>query len=240
MFADRQVGQDSFTPLSPFARARAEAVTVAQPQAEGHGLGPQLFKQGSVATGFFVIKSGRVKVYKTSLNGKEQILRIFKAGENFAEVTTFDDQPFPASAAAIDPTELVFFPRLPFLNVLYQDPDIAINMLASLSQHLRHLTEVIEDLSFRDVPQRLAAYLLQMSEAQSGSWRNQPGPNPRVTLDLTKSQLAASLGTIPATLSRAFYRLSSEGLIAVNGADIELLDRERLQDLTLLTEADAP
>ncbi len=200
------------------------------------GKGELLFKQGDPATGFFVIKTGRVKVYKTALSGKEQILRIFKTGENFAEVTTFDDKPFPASAATLDPSELIFFPRRPFLNVLYQDPAIAINMLASLSQHLRHLTEVIEDLSFRDVPQRLAAYLLHISEAQSQSWPHQPGSGSMVTLDLTKSQLAATLGTIPATLSRAFYRLSNEGLIAVNGAEIELLDREGLQDLTRLAE----
>lgn len=105
-------------------------------------------------------------------------------------------------------------------------------MLISLSQHSRHLARVIEELSFKDVPQRLAAYLLNLSDARTGARSDRSTPVNVVTLDLTKSQLAAILGTISATLSRAFYRLSSDGLIAVNGSQIELLDRDRLQSLS--------
>lgn len=195
--------------------------------------GELLFSQGSDATGFFVVKRGRVKVFRVSPTGKEQILNIFESGENFAEVAALDGKPFPASAAALEPTELLFFPRGAFLELLHQHPDIAINMLISLSQHLRHLTGIIEELSFKDVPQRLATYLLKLSHFGT-SKPSQRHPIHVVTLDLTKSQLAAALGTIPATLSRAFYYLSSEGLIAVNGAQIELLDCDRLQALSQL------
>jgi CRP/FNR family transcriptional regulator len=80
---------------------------------------------------------------------------------------------------------------------------------------------MVEELSCKDVPQRLASYLLDLSDHENGA--------NVITLDVTKTQLAATLGTIPATLSRAFYRLSSEGLIAINGSQIELLDRDRLQ-----------
>jgi CRP/FNR family transcriptional regulator len=191
--------------------------------------GDLIFKQGSEATGFYVVKTGRVKVFKVSPTGKEQILNIFESGDNFAEVAALDGKPFPASAATLESTELIFFPRMVFLDLLYQHPDIAINMLSSLSQHLRHLVGVIEELSFKDVPQRLAAYLLSLSAAVESCDCSTPSV---VTLDLTKSQLAATLGTIPATLSRAFYRLSSEGVIAVNGSQIELLDRERLESLS--------
>jgi CRP/FNR family transcriptional regulator, dissimilatory nitrate respiration regulator len=191
-----------------------------------------IFKQGSTATGFFVVKTGRVKVFKVSPIGKEQILNIFEQGDNFAEVAALDGQPFPASAAALDRVELIFFPRQVFLELLRQDPDISINMLISLSQHSRHLVSVIEDLSFKDVPQRLAAYLLNLSDVSSQKSSDRSKSIDLMTLDLTKTQLAAALGTIPATLSRAFYRLSSEGIIAVNGAQIEVLDRDRLQDLS--------
>jgi CRP/FNR family transcriptional regulator, dissimilatory nitrate respiration regulator len=194
--------------------------------------GELLFKQGNNATGFFVVKSGRVKVFKVSNTGKEQILNIFESGENFAEVAALDGKPFPASAATLEPTELLFFPRRAFLELLHQHPDIAINMLISLSQHLRHLTGVIEELSFKDVPQRLATYLLKLSQSGISEPSTHSHPINVVTLDLTKSQLAAALGTIPATLSRAFYYLSSEGIIAVNGSQIELLDRDRLQELS--------
>lgn len=192
----------------------------------------QIFRQGSPATGFFVVKTGRVKIFKVSPIGKEQILNIFEQGDNFAEVSALDGQPFPASAAALDRVELIFFPRQTFLERLRQDPDIAIRMLISLSQHSRHLVSVIEDLSFKDVPQRLAAYLLNLCDVGSQTYGDHSKSIDLVTLDLTKTQLAAALGTIPATLSRAFYRLGSEGIIAVNGSQIEVLDRDRLKALS--------
>lgn len=190
--------------------------------------GELIFRQGSEATGFFVVKTGRVKVFKLSVNGKEQILHLFKAGEHFAEVPALDGKAFPASAAALEPSEVVFFSRFVFLELLHQSPDIAIHMLISLSQHARNLSKLIEELSFKEVPQRLATYLLNLSERTD---------SPRtVELDLSKSQLAAALGTIPSTLSRAFYRLSHEGIIAINGSHIELLDRDRLLSLSQLLE----
>jgi CRP/FNR family transcriptional regulator, dissimilatory nitrate respiration regulator len=198
-------------------------------QLKTFGKGELLFNQGSQATGFFVVKSGRVKVFNVSPAGKEQILSIFEAGDNFAEVAALDGQTFPASAAALDPAELIFFPRKEFLDVIYQNPDIAVNTMVSLSKHLRQLTAVIEELSFKDVPQRLAAYLLNLSPAPGENRSDSASSSDVVTLSLTKSQLAAALGTIPATLSRALYRLSTEGLIAVNGPQIELLDRDRLE-----------
>lgn len=191
-----------------------------------------IFKQGSPAIGFFVVKTGRVKVFKISPVGKEQILNIFEPGDNFAEVAALDGQPFPAFASALERVELIFFSRQVFLELLRQDPDIAINMLVSLSQHSRHLVSIIEDLSFKDVPQRLAAYLFNLCDVSSQKSSNPTKSSDLVTLDLTKTQLAAALGTIPATLSRAFYRLSSEGIIAVNGSQIEVLDRDRLQDVS--------
>jgi len=185
-----------------------------------------LFKQGYEATGFFIVKKGRIKIFNSSPAGKEQILNIFESGENFAEVVALDGKPFPVSAAALELSELLYFPRQECLNLLRQYPDIAINMLISLSKHSRHLVGVIEDLSFKDVPQRLAEYLLNLADQTSDV----------ITLDLTKGQLAAMLGTIPATLSRAFYRLSQEGMIAVQGSQIELLDRDRLHSLSQMLE----
>lgn len=186
--------------------------------------GEYIFHQGSAATGFFVVKTGRVKVFKLSAQGKEQILHFFGPGDHFAEVPALDGQDFPASAAAIEPSEVIFLPRTAFIELLHQYPDIAITMLISLSQHARNLSQSIEDLSFKKVPQRLATYLLNLSDRTN---------NPCVVeLDLSKSQLAAALGTIPATLSRAFYRLSREGMIVIHGAQIELRDRDRLQKIS--------
>jgi CRP/FNR family transcriptional regulator, dissimilatory nitrate respiration regulator len=207
-----------------------QLATVAQiAQVKQFKKGESIFQQGSTATGFFVVKTGRVKIFKVSANGKEQIIHLVNVGENFAEVPALDGKYFPASATAIEATETIFFPRMAFLDLLHQYPDIAINMLISLSQHLRNQSKLIEELSFKNVPQRLASYLLILSNRVELAVPNHPNS---VDLDLSKSQLAAALGTIPATLSRAFYRLSSEGMINVNGSQIELLDRDRLHKLS--------
>ncbi|BBC24109.1 cyclic nucleotide-binding domain [Pseudanabaena sp. ABRG5-3] len=184
--------------------------------------GEMIFIQDSEATGFFVVQEGRVKVFKMASNGKEQIMHLLGVRDYFAEVPALDGKCFPASAIALEYTELIFFPRLAFLELLHQYPAIAINMLMSLATHSRKLAHMVEELSCKDVPQRLASYLLDLSDRSHQAHI--------INLDVTKTQLAATLGTIPATLSRALYRLSSEGLIAINGSQIELLDRDRLQD----------
>lgn len=182
-----------------------------------------LFWEGDEGTGFFIVKSGRIKVFKLAPDGKEQILHIFGADEHFAEVPAFDGGNFPASAAAIEPSEVVFVPRAAFLMVLQQHPTLAIAMLSTFARHLRRLTHLVDTLSFKEVPERLANYLLTLSD------RN--GNLDTVELDLPKGQLAALLGTIPETLSRAFYKLSQEGLIEINGTTMRLIDRDRLSAL---------
>jgi len=185
--------------------------------------GEVIFWEGDEGNGFFIVKAGRVKVFKVSGDGKEQILHLFKVGDHFAEVPAFDGKSFPASAAAVAQAEIIFFPRTSFLELLQQQPTIAINMLASFARHLRRFNHLVDSLSLKEVPERLAAYLLNLSEVH--------GNAETVELDVTKSQLAAVLGTIPATLSRVFYKLSSEGLIAIDGASIRLVDRDRLSRL---------
>lgn len=185
--------------------------------------GEIIFVEGDDGCGFFVVRYGRVKVFKQSAEGKEQILQFFGDGEHFAEVPAFDGQCFPASAVAVEKTELVFFPRPSFLELLQQHPTLAITMLAVFARHLRRFAQLIEDLSLKEVPGRLAAYLLYLSE------RNGKGED--VELDMTKTQLAAFLGTIPETLSRVFAKLNQEGLISLDGSRINLLNRERLTRL---------
>lgn len=191
--------------------------------AQTYPKGKVIFEEGDEGRGFFVVKSGRVKVYKLSVEGKEQILHFFGAGDHFAEVPVFDGQCFPASAAAIEKSELLFFPRTAFLALLEQHPTLAIAMLAISARHLRRMAQIIENLSFKEVPGRLAAYLLYLSE------RN--GKGEEVRLEMTKAQLAAFLGTIPETLSRVFAKLSQDGLISIDGSRIQLLNRERLRVL---------
>jgi CRP-like cAMP-binding protein len=186
--------------------------------------GQTIFEEGDEGSGFYVILSGRVKIFKLSPDGKEQILHILTTGEPFGEVPVFAGEKFPAHAAALEESRLFFFPRPAFVKLIGQNPSLALNMLAVLSRRLRKLASLVEDLSLKEVSGRLAAYLLYLSEGKKGAVE--------VKLDVSKNQLASLLGTIPETLSRILARMTREGLIKSNGPrQIQLLDRKGLEEL---------
>ena len=184
--------------------------------------GESIFFEGEPANGFYMVGEGKVKIFKMSLGGKEQILHIFGEGEIFGEVPVFHGMPFPASAETLAATRLLFFPRDTFVALVTRNPSIALNMLAVLSMRLRRFTVQIENLSLKEVPARLAGYLLYLLEEQNRE--------DYVELEISKGQLASLLGTIPETLSRIFAKMSEEGLIEVAGRRINILDRPGLEE----------
>lgn len=182
-----------------------------------------IFSEGEEGRGFFLIVDGRVKVFKVSPDGKEKILHILGPGEPVGQVAVFAGESFPAHAQAIRDTRTLFFGRNAFVALIHEKPSLALNMLAILSNRLREFTIQIENLSLKEVPARLAAYLLYLAEEQK--------QDSRVTLKITKAQLASVIGTIPETLSRIFARMAQAGYIQVDGKTIRLLDAEALADL---------
>jgi len=186
--------------------------------------GQIVFAEGAQAEGIHILTQGRVKVYKLSPDGKEQILHVFGPGEPVGEVAVFAGRKYPAYAEALEASKFLYIPRREFLALLQREPAVALNMLAELALRLRRFTNMVENLSLREVPGRLAAYLLYLSERQDDS--------AEIQLDMTKTQLASLLGTIPETLSRILARMTKEGYIASGeGRAITLLDRESLQQL---------
>jgi CRP/FNR family transcriptional regulator, dissimilatory nitrate respiration regulator len=190
---------------------------------KGYEKGEMVFSEGETADGFYVVEEGSVKIFKVSMEGKEHILHIFGPGEPLGEVPVFSGQKFPASAEAITKSSLLFFPRSDFVNLIALNPSLSLNMLAVLAMRLRQFTVQIENLSLKEVPGRLAGYLLYLSEDQKR--------NDSVTLDISKGQLASLLGTIPETLSRIFSKMSAMNLIEVSDRQIRLLDMDGLKDL---------
>jgi len=184
--------------------------------------GETIFFEGDEGNGFYMVGEGKVKIVKLSASGKEHILHIFGQGEPFGEVPVFHGKPFPATAEAIVKTKTLFFPRNRFTQLVETNPAIALNMLAVLSLRLRRFSTQIENLSLKEVPARLANYLIYLSEEQGGK--------DEVVLEISKGQLASLLGTIPETLSRIFAKMSEEGLIKVSGKVINLLDRHALAE----------
>lgn len=186
--------------------------------------GGLIFSEGEDADGFYVLAEGRVKVFKLSPEGKEHILHIFGPGEPFGEVPVFTGRSFPASALALVKSRLVFFPKTAFVDLIAQTPSLALNLLGVLAMRLRQFTVQIENLSLKEVPGRLAAYLIYLVEEDFNG-------ADQVSLPVSKRQLAGLLGTIPETLSRIFAKMSDSGLIEVAGGDIRVLDREGLAEL---------
>lgn len=185
--------------------------------------GQIVFAEGDEGTGFYVVIWGRVKIFKLSPEGKEQILHIFGQREPFGEVPVFTGQHFPANAEAMEESRIFYFPRDSFIRLIEKNPSLALNMLAVLSRRLHRFTRLIDDLSLKEVPGRLASYLLYLSEQKRGS--------DELALNITKSQLASLLGTIPETLSRILGRMTKQGLIESEGPRIKILDRQGLEDL---------
>ncbi len=185
--------------------------------------GQTVLSEGEPAKGFFVLVTGRVKIFKLSPEGKEQILHIVGSGESFGEVPMFAGGHFPANAETIEKSRIFFFPRAAFLDLIQKDPSLAMNMLAELSRRLRQLTRLVEELSLKEVPGRFAAYVLYLSEGMNNA--------DEVELDITKGQLASLLGTIPETLSRILGKMSSQRIIEVRGRKVRLLDRGAIEDL---------
>ncbi len=183
--------------------------------------GELLFSDGEPAEGFFVVLTGKVKVYKLSAEGKERILHIVSSGGTFAEAAIFGNGLYPAYAEPVQKCSLLFLPKDAFLSLLFENGRMAVNMIAGLSHFLRQFTMQIEELTFKDVPSRLARYLMEVSERQCETFE----------LPISKSQLASHLGTVSETLSRTFRKLTDEDLIRVDGKMITVLDFERLESL---------
>ena len=184
--------------------------------------GAAIFFEGEPGIGFYMVASGKVKIFKTSFDGREQILHIFGAGEPFGEVPVFHGNPFPANAEALSDCEVLFFPRPEFVGLIHAHPSLALNMLAVLALRLRRFATQVENLSLKEVPGRLASYLQYLMEEQQRQ--------DQVVLDIPKGQLASLLGTSSETLSRIFNKMSDEGLIRVEGKAIAILDSERLRE----------
>jgi len=185
--------------------------------------GEMIFFDGDAGNGFYLVIDGTVKVYKVSPEGKEQIFHIVTKGGSIGAVPVFSGKSFPANAKAISKSHLLFFPRTEFINLIANNPSLTMNILAVLSMRLREFTIQIENLSLKEIPGRLAAYLIYLSEAQDSE--------DFISLNVSKSQLSNILGTVPESLSRTLGNMRDRKLIEVDGSNIKLLDRVGLEEL---------
>lgn len=187
--------------------------------------GQTVFAEGDPGNGLYIVQSGRFKIFKLSFDGKEQILHMLGPGEPFGEVAVFTGRSFPAAAVALEKGGAYFLARENFVRLIGEEPALAMNMLAVLSMRLKKFAQMIESLSLKEVPGRLATHLLLLSDQQGGATQ--------LRLTITKAQLASMLGTIPETLSRILAKMSREGFIALAGPMIIIENRDGLEELAM-------
>ena len=186
-----------------------------------------LFSDGETTKGFYVLLSGKVKLFKVSSEGKEQILHVVNAPDAFAEAALFLEGTYPAYAETLSESQLLFFPKRDFIQLIERNPQLSINMIITLSHYLKKFASLVEELSLKEVSSRIAKYLVDLSVKLS-----KEGKNPKeVDLDLSKTQLALKLGTISETLSRTLAKMKAKGVIDVQKGRIRILNREALEEL---------
>jgi len=163
-----------------------------------------LFLQGEPAERFYVVFDGWVKLFRETPDGHETVIAVFTRGESFAEAASFAEGVFPVSAEAIEETRLLVVPAASFTRRLREDPELAINMLGSMSQHLRGLVQQVEQRTVKSAAQRVSAFLLRL--------RADDGGGAKINLPTDKALVAARLGMQPETLSRALAKLRTVGV----------------------------
>ena len=181
--------------------------------------GEVILLEGESAEAIFFVVSGVVKVFKTSAEGKEQILKIVRPGESFNDVPVFDGGPNPASAEAMGAV-VVYGIRKGDLNGVIRDyPQVTMNIIGVLADRVRHLVSLVEDFSFKHVIGRVAKILLE--NAGDGS-----GPVPR----LTQQEMAGMAGTAREVVARSLKALEEAGSIRLERQRIVITDKEALEE----------
>jgi len=189
--------------------------------------GELLFSEGEPCSGLHIIARGKVRIFKTSVNGREQVLAVNVPGESVAELPVFDGGPFPASAMATEETEVAFISRRDFRSFCIEHPEVSLKVLSVVGARLRRLVGIIEELSFTTIRQRLIATLVKL--AQNEGKKTDRGIE--FLLPATHQELANQLGTVRELISRNLMRLQAEGLLDVDARQIVVRDLEGLSAL---------
>ena len=179
--------------------------------------GETIFLEDEPCQGLYILRTGAVRIYKLSPEGREQILRAMHAGESFNEVAVFDGGANPANVAALEPTSVWILPGAAVIDLIRRRPDVAMAIIQNLGARLRHLVGLVEDLSLRQVSARVAKLLLAIASGEEPT--------------MTQAEMAARLGTVREIVSRSLKQLEARGLIRVERKRVAILNRAELERL---------
>lgn len=187
-----------------------------------------IFLENDTYRGFYIVLKGSIKVYRISSEGKEYILHLRKPPQPFADVPLFEEGGnYPANAQALEDSLLLFIPKEEFIELIRKNPSIALKMLAGFAKRMRKMTDKMEEISTKEVSNRLARFILEEIQKNDSIKLKEPF----LRLTISKSTVATYLGTITETLSRTFKKFQDEHIIVVNGKKIFVKDLKKLKQL---------
>ncbi len=186
--------------------------------------GELLFTEGDPCTGLFVIESGKVRIFKSSSNGREQVLTVEGPGSSVAELPLFDGGAYPASTAALNDARVYFISKQDFHSLCLVHPQVPLKVLKVVGARLRKLVGIIEELSFTTVRSRLISVLIRQAKAGKKT-----SAGIEIELPASNQELASEIGTVRELVSRNLSRLQAEELIRMNGKTVTIPDLKRLQ-----------
>lgn len=189
--------------------------------------GRLIFSQGNIAKGFYIIAKGSVRIFQLSSGGKEHLLHIFGKNEVFGEAAAFGLGIFPASCEALEDVELIFVPVKEFRDLLKKNPDLALNIIGTLSRLLHMFIDKIESLTLKEAPLRVADYLLSLVDKKRISDKKI-----NIELPIKKSVIATSLDITQETLSRVLAKFRAVKIISVKGNKIIIENIQGLQSVS--------
>jgi len=213
------------TPLFASLSAGARETLLAHARRQSVPAGQWIFHAGKPATRFFLVLVGCVRVFQLAPSGEEQTLHTFKPTQTIAEAPALKQLAYPANAQATEPTELLAIDGDAFLRILSDHPAIVADVITGLTVKLHELATLVETLSLKSAPARVATALLD-EQHQAGV-----APAAAFTLSRPKQQIAAQLGLTPETVSRCLKRFTQEHWITQKGRQITIQNPAALQNL---------
>jgi CRP/FNR family transcriptional regulator len=187
--------------------------------------GEMIFFSGDEGRGLFVVSRGRVRVFQQNLDGREQVMHVDTAGATIAEVPVFDGGPYPASAIAEEDTDVLFIDKQDIHEFCMKHPAFALKALKMMAERVRRHAQLVEVLSFHEVGQRLALFLLGKAQDAGDNKTNRI----KLKLSLSNHEIAARIGSVRDVVSRALARLQHEGLVVVESRTVTIVDIRALK-----------
>jgi CRP/FNR family transcriptional regulator, dissimilatory nitrate respiration regulator len=187
--------------------------------------GDYLFREGDRSEGFYIVQKGAINVHRVGASGKEQVIHLFRPIESFAEATLATEGGYPADGRATAPTTVLLVPKTDFVDLLRKRPELSLRMLGSMSQHLRVIVGLLDDLTLKDIETRLANWLLKQCPRPISNGAVE------IKLDRTKRMLAAEMGITSETLSRTLAKFRDQKLLRVLGRNIVITQPRKLDVL---------